>query len=183
MLKDSGRWESRVVIVLADHSMDWSYPWALVSLGPALDADPLLTGRVRIAQNGGADLLYFTGSDAERPVAVTRMGAIVSAVPGVLSVHTPDELLLGRRAGDLVAYCRQGWRFSDPQAYSNPIPGNHGHPATEPIPFIVSGGSPTVSRGATSSLQVHTMDVAPTISTIFGLPAPTGGYDGHSVLA
>ncbi len=182
MLKDTGRWSSSVVIVLADHSMDWSYPWALVSLTATLDADPLLAGGVRIAQNGGADLLYFTGSDLERPAAVTRIKTLVAAQPGVLSVHTPDELRLGRRAGDVVAFCRQGWRFSDPQVYSNPIPGNHGHPATEPIPFLISGGSPLVARGLTSSLAVHTIDVAPTIGTVFGLPDPKGGYDGRSVL-
>ncbi len=182
MLKDTGRWSSGVVIVLADHSMDWSYPWALVSLTATLDADPLLAGRVRIAQNGGADLLYFTGSDLERPAALTRIKTLVAAQPGVLSVHTPDELRLGRRAGDVVAFCRQGWRFSDPQVYSNPIPGNHGHPATEPIPFLISGGSPLVARGLTSSLAVHTIDVAPTIGTVFGLPDPKGGYDGRSVL-
>jgi len=63
---------------------------------------------------------------------------------------------------------------------SNPIPGNHGHPATRPIPFFIAGGSPVVQHGTTSSLAVYTLDVAPTIGHVFGLPAPRGGYDGRS---
>ena len=71
---------------------------------------------------------------------------LVGAHEGVLSVNRPADLRLGAEAGDLVVYCRAGWRFSDPYMASNPIPGNHGHPATEPIPFFVSGGSPLVAR-------------------------------------
>ena len=69
-LKDTGSWETSVLVVLADHSMDWSVPARVVSLASALDADPLLTGRVQIAQNGGADLLYWTGAAADREAAV-----------------------------------------------------------------------------------------------------------------
>lgn len=120
---------SSVLVVLADHSMDWSVPTRVVSLQPAVDADPLLAGRVRIAQNGGADLLSWTGPDADRAAAVARIREVVGAVDGVLSTHAPGELRLGPQAGDIVAHCRAGWRFSDPQVWSNPIPGNHGHPA------------------------------------------------------
>jgi hypothetical protein len=105
---------------------------------------------------------------------------LVSAHEGVLSVHKPVDLRLGTEAGDLVAYCRAGWRFSDPYVASNPIPGNHGHPATEPIPFFISGGSPLVAPGTVSSEHARTIDVAPTIGTIYGLKAPDGGYDGTS---
>src|SRR5690606_4648847 len=142
-LKRTHRWDTSVLLVLADHSMDWSMTHRVISLTPVLEADPFLAGRVAIAQNGGADLLTFTGADSERVDAVDRMRELVRGVDGVLSVHTPDELRLGPRAGDLVAYCRAGWRFTDPKPWSNPIPGNHGHPATEPIPFFVSGGHPT----------------------------------------
>ena len=54
------------------------------------------------------------------------MRRVVLATPGFLSVHRPAELRLGPVAGDLVAYCRAGWRFSDPVFSDNPIPGNHG---------------------------------------------------------
>jgi hypothetical protein len=182
MLKDTGRWEDALVVVLADHSMDWSLPHRVVSLAPALAADPLLAGRVEIAGNGGADLLYWTGPAEVREEAVARMRAVVAGVEGVLSTHAPGALRLGPEAGDLVVYCRAGWRFSDPEVYANPIPGNHGHPATRPIPFFVSGGHRVVRRGASSTAVARTVDVAPTVGAFFGLGEPRGGYDGRSRL-
>ena len=181
-LKDTGRWRNSVVIVLADHSMDWSRPDKIVSLQPGFEADPLLAGNVVIADNGGADLLYWTGPDGKRGEALTRMREIALATPGVHSVHAPSALRLDERAGDLVAYCRSGWRFSDPDQWSNPIPGNHGHPATAPIPFFIGGGSRLVARGETRLGRARTMDVAPTVAEVFGLGAPRDGYDGRSRL-
>jgi hypothetical protein len=145
-LKETGRWESSVLLVLADHSMDWSVPTRVVSLAPALDADPLLTGRVQVAQNGGADLLYWTGPEGDRAAAVARMREVVGGVAGVLSTHLPPDLRLGPEAGDVVAYCKAGWRFSDPAVWSNPIPGNHGHPATEPIRCALRPPAPSTSH-------------------------------------
>ena len=65
-LHATGRWERSAVIVLADHSMDWSTPDQVVSLTAPLNADPLLAGKVQIASNGGADLLYWTGPADQR---------------------------------------------------------------------------------------------------------------------
>ena len=179
LLKSSGRWRTSTLIVLADHSMDWSRPDRQIALQPAFDADPLLAGRVQIALNGGADLLYWTGPREGRAQAVDKMRSIATATPGVLSVHEGAELRLGARAGDLIAYCRSGWRFSDPAQFSNPIPGSHGHPATSPIPFFITGGSPLVRHRTSSTAPARTIDVAPTVGKIFGLSAPRGGYDGH----
>lgn len=181
MLKRTGRWERSVLVVLADHSMDWSLPHAVVSLQPRLDAVPELAGKVVVADNGGADLLYWTGPAAERREAVARMREVALTHEGVLSVHSPAELRLGPEAGDLVVYCRAGWRFSDPTFVDNPIPGNHGHPVTRPIPFFIAGGSPLVRRGS-STLTARTVDVAPTVGAVFGLPAPRQGYDGRNLL-
>lgn len=177
-LRWRGLWERSVVILLADHSMDWSLPLSLVNLAGRLDDDPLLAGRFQVAQNGGADLLYWTGPVDERAAALDRMRSIALATPGVLSVHDPAGLNLGTNAGDLVVYCKAGWRFTDPTVISNPIPGNHGHPATSAIPLVVSGGHPAVRRGVVSSAPARTMDVAPTVASLFGLPAPSGGWDG-----
>ena len=77
------------------------------------------------------------------------MRTIARATPGVLNVKDPGSrwMRLGPEAGDLVVFCKAGWRFSDPDPVtSNPIPGNHGHPATRPIPFFLSGGHPRVPR-------------------------------------
>lgn len=177
-LKDTGKWESAVITVLADHSMDWSIPTNVVSINLILQSHPELQRNVAIAQNGGADLLYWTGPEAERAAGLSAVGQLVGAHPGVLSVRAPADLRLGAEAGDLVAFCRAGWRFADPYVASNPIPGNHGHPATEPIPFFISGGSPLVVRGAVSSEPARTVDVAPTVGSIYGLKSPAGGYDG-----
>ena len=177
-LKATGRWERSVLVVLADHSMDWSLPNRFISVNQILQARPDLQAGVRIAQNGGADLLYWVGSAAARPAGLADVRRLVTAHPGVLSVRTPGELRLGPRAGDLVASCRPGWRFTDPTPLSNPIPGNHGHPATEPIPLIVAGGHPAVRRGVVLGNRVCTVDVAPTVGAAFGLAAPAGGYDG-----
>ncbi|GAA2018153.1 alkaline phosphatase family protein [Nakamurella flavida] len=179
-LQATGRWERSVLLVLADHSMDWSRPDSFISVNQILQARPDLQAGVRIAQNGGADLLYWLGSSASRPAALADIRRLVTAHPGVLSVRTPAELRLGARAGDLVAYCRPGWRFTDPTPLSNPIPGNHGHPATEPIPFLVAGGHPAVRRGRVVEQRVCTMDIAPTVGPMFGLAAPPGGYDGSA---
>ncbi|MDI3331032.1 MAG: alkaline phosphatase family protein [Micrococcus sp.] len=177
-LRDRGLWESTVLIILADHSMDWSLVWKTVSGTRILAGDTELAEHMVVAQNGGADLFSWTGPDAGRSAALARAAALLEAHPGVLSVHAPAQLRLGPEAGDLVAYCAAGWRFTDPYVVSNPIPGNHGHPASEPIPFMVTGGSPLVRKGHTSSEPARTVDVAPTVAGLLGLGAPDGGYDG-----
>ena len=174
-LRTTRRWNNSVVMVLADHSMDWSNPHKIVSLKKAFTGNALLDSKIEFADNGGADLLWYTGPAGSKAAALAEARKVALATEGVLSVHTPKELRIGSNAGDLVAYCKAGWRFSDPDFYSNPIPGNHGHPATEPIPFFMSGG--LVSKGVSSS-RAYTMDVAPTVGKVFGLSAPRGGYDG-----
>ena len=173
----TSRWESSVLIVLADHSMDWSIPSNIISVAQILADRPDLKDNIAIAQNGGADLLYWRGAPADRSARLAEVRVLVAAHPGVLAVNDPADLRLGPEAGDLVAYCRAGWRFSDPYVASNPIPGNHGHPATEPIPFFVSGGSLRIVRGVAASDLVRTIDRAPTVGALFGLSEPPGGYD------
>ncbi|MBG6225918.1 arylsulfatase A-like enzyme [Arthrobacter sp. CAN_A2] len=177
-LKSTGTWDSSVLMVLADHSMDWSLPTNLISVDLILRGREDLRSQIVIAQNGGADLLYWTGSADAKDRGLAEISGLVAAHPGVLAVSNPSSLRLGAEAGDLIATCRAGWRFSDPTILSNPIPGNHGHPATEPIPFFVGGGSPRVVRGKVSTQQARTVDVAPTLGALFGIKAPSGGYDG-----
>lgn len=179
-VRAAGHWERSLVVVLADHSMDWSLPNAFIGLQPVFDADPLLAGKVQIADNGGADLCYWTGPDADRAAAVRRMRELALATDGVLEAHRPPALRLGPEAGDLVVYCRSGYRFSDPSRTSNPIPGNHGHPATLPIPFFLGGGHLRVPRGTASPVRAHTYDVAPTVASFFGLG--TRRYEGTAHL-
>ena len=180
-----GRWESSLVLVLADHSMDWSLPQQTVGLKAVFDGAADLTGKFEIAQNGGADLVYWTGSSSSRSAALSRMRSLALATPGVFQAHVIDQtpsLRLDAKAGDLLVFCKAGWRFSDPQPTSNPIPGNHGHPATEPIPFFLGGGSSAVAKGVARSAKAHTMDVAPTLGAYYGLKAPSTGWEGVSRL-
>ena len=184
-LKAGGRWDDAIVVVLADHSMDWSTPDKVISLSAALEADPLLAGRVQIADNGGADLLYWTGPRRQRDRAVERMRAIARDTEGVLAAwdRRAEWLRLGPEAGDVVVFCRAGWRFSDPDPITaNPIPGNHGHPATRSIPFFIGGGHPAVPKRTVSSRVARTLDVAPTVASFFRAGRPRGGYDGRSLL-
>ena len=184
-LKSAGRWASSMVIVLADHSMDWSLPQQTVSLTSAFTTDASLKGNFQIAQNGGADLVYWTGPSSGRTTALQKMKALALATAGVFQAFQIDQtpsLRLGPKAGDLLVYCKAGWRFSDPGPQSNPIPGNHGHPATEPIPFFLTGGSPSVKQGVARSAKAHTMDVAPTLGAYFGIKPPQTGWEGTSRL-
>lgn len=181
-LKTKGYWANSILIVLADHSMDWSDPIDAITLTDVLNKDASLKGNFQIAQNGGADMVYYTGPAAGRDAAVAKMLTLIRKEPGVLAAYdvprTPS-LKLGSMAGDVLAYCKWGYRFSDSTAVSNPIPGNHGHPATAPIPFFISGGHP-VARRAVLPHFAHTVDVAPTVGAFLGLSAPSGGYDGVS---
>ena len=186
MLRSTGKWASSMVIVLADHSMDWSVPEQTVSLSSVFDGDPRLKGRYRIAQNGGADLVYWTGPASSRSSALATMRTLALGTAGVFEAHQIDQtpsLRLDAKAGDLLVFCKAGWRFSDPGPQSNPIPGNHGHPATQPIPFFVAGGSPSVTKGVARSARAHTMDVAPTLGAYFGIEAPGSGWEGVSRLS
>ncbi|MFT4264422.1 MAG: alkaline phosphatase family protein [Nocardioides sp.] len=179
-LKSAGHWDDTLLLVLADHCMDWSAVGSVVSLTSVFDADTSLAGSYEIACNGGADLVYWTGSAAGRTAGLARMRELALATTGVLSVHDPADLGLGAGAlaGDLVAFCRKGYRFSDPTLVSNPIPGNHGHPTTRPIPFFLAGGA--VTSPSVRSHLVATYDVAPTVGAFFGVAAPASGWVGTS---
>lgn len=179
-LRSTGRWERSVIIVLADHGMDWSEPQRLISAAGAIDADPALRGRFGIAQNGGADTFAYLGAAHERDASLARLREVVGGLPGVNRLYDPAELNLGERGGDLVATCHPGWRFSDPTPFSNPIPGNHGHEVTLGIPFFVSGGHRIVRRGAVVDRPVRTLDVAPTVARLFGLAE--GDMDGTAAM-
>ncbi len=172
-LRSTGRWERSVLMVLADHGMDWSEPFALISAAGAINADPALRGRFGIAQNGGADTFTYLGPVPERDGSLARLRETLTRLPGVNRLYDPAELRLGGRAGDLVATCHPGWRFSDPTPLSNPIPGNHGHEITRQIPFFVGGGHHLVQRGRVVDRPVRTVDVAPTVARLFGLDHAT----------
>jgi len=159
-LQEVGMWEDTVLIVTSDHSMDYSTPQDFISLDAVFSEDKKLAGTYEVVQNGGVDNVYvkpkFTGVDKARLLRrMRRLALEVEGVKGALyrrpnlvdpsGVRIPKAWRLdSRRAGDLIATVDPGYRFSDPDSSSNPIPGNHGHGPTRHSVALVTGGSPLV---------------------------------------
>ncbi|MTV23936.1 hypothetical protein FTX61_00640 [Nitriliruptoraceae bacterium ZYF776] len=211
-LKRSGRWDSTVFMVTADHSMDWSRLDRGLNLAPAFEADPLLAGEVVAADNGGACLYALRAPDDPLADArLARMRELALAVEGVEealylrpnpadggeqhgvgSVHPTWKL--GELGGELIVTCAPGFRIghstSLPDQFANPIPGNHGHPTTLPIPIVVAGGWSGIVRQRVDAegdldpstelpTQATNLDLAPTAAWLLGLSPPPGGFDGR----
>ena len=201
-LQDAGRWERSVVVVLSDHGFDWSLPDRYVTLTPTLEA--AVPGKTAAIAKGGAASVYLLDPDA--PDADATLVAARQAVLGVDGVEhawyvqpnpldpagdAPADLRIrSRNAGDLLVTVEQGWRASDPTPQVDPVPGNHGHLAARQGTFMVGGGAPFLaparsvapSDPAAGDLvalpeQSETVDVAPTVAWLLGLP--TDGYDGR----
>lgn len=208
-LRDRGVWESTVLIVTADHSMDWSTPDSTVSLAEGIAADELLADQVVFALNGGAALFALRQPAAvTAPEALRRLREIAVATEGVdealyiapnpadggeqhwVGRVRPSWGLTGDHTGDLVVTVQDGFRIIADSEFDNPIPGNHGHAVTLPIPLIVSGGAPIVRQQridppeGTGPLdlaagQAENVDLAATAAWLLGLRPPPGGFDGR----
>jgi ectonucleotide pyrophosphatase/phosphodiesterase family member 5 len=211
-LKDSGRWERTVFMVTADHSMDWSRRDAVITLQPAFEGDALLAGEVEAAANGGACTYALRAPNEPRAAErLKRMRQIALGTEGIRealytrpnpldggTAHTvgrlhPDWAMGPDRAGDLIVTVEAGWRIghSSFDQEGNPIPGNHGHPETLPIPVIVAGGwaglAPprVVDPGRQLAVderdagQAENIDMATTAAWLLGLNPPPGGFDGR----
>lgn len=211
-LERSDRWERSVLIVTADHSMDWSRRDAGRNLAPIIEADALLSGQIVAAVNGGACLYALRSPDDPRSgQRLRRLREIALATDGIeeaLYLH-PNSTdggerhwvgrvhpawRLGELGGDLIVTCEPGFRIghsaSAPAVFANPIPGNHGHPVTLPIPLVVAGGYSGIVRqvvgepgagpvAAEDLRQATNLDLAPTAAWLLGLQPPPGGFDGR----
>lgn len=132
----------------------------------ATPCDQLCAGTTLPANSSGIDSAWYTTEDPADPA-------------GTL----PANLVSGNaNFGGLVLNAKRGFKFSDPSATSNPLPGNHGHVTTLRSTMIVSGGSPWVKKAqvVTPSIasstdldrlpeQAETVDLAPTIAWLLGL--------------
>ncbi|WP_158608527.1 alkaline phosphatase family protein [Stagnimonas aquatica] len=140
---------------------------------------PGATRPANAAQIAGA---WYTQDDAADPEG-SMPASLVSRHPNL---------------GDLVLVAARGFKFSEPDASGNPIPGNHGHPVTFRNVMLVSGGSPWVKKGqviaastATPSdfdrlpEQAENIDITPTVAWLLGLNIQPGdfpegaGFDGR----
>lgn len=169
-LKQQELWDTTVLVLSSDHSMDYTNPadpGALVDLAGALESDPRTTGRFFVSENGGAGLVYLldpAAPDADEVLAAGR--EVLAGLDGVLealyrepnplepgqhldAVH-PDWHLSGTdRTGELFVHLEPGFKVSTPleDGPSNPLPGNHGHAATRHITVLVTGGWDGVQAG------------------------------------
>ncbi|MBW3601946.1 MAG: cell wall-binding repeat-containing protein [Actinobacteria bacterium] len=154
---DEELWARTVMLITADHSMDWSTPDSIVNLTGQFEEEELLAGHTGVAQNGGAAIFWLLTPDEPRSEErLMRMREIALATEGVaeawytapngadpdgyVGIARPDWGLTGDRTGDLVVTVADGYRITEPAAHSNFIPGNHGHIVTLPIAMIVWGG-------------------------------------------
>ena len=207
-LRDSGRWDSTVLFLVSDHSMDWTEPHDYISLTSAFNDDPALEGTFVAVQNGGVDNVYLK-SKRKRAQRLALMMKIARRIEGVHKVYytRPNRLrprgpvvpkawrLRTRRVGDLLALAKPGYRFSDPSSSSNPVPGNHGHATTRHSVALVAGGAPGIrSRVVEPSApkkirplndtrklpeQAENVDVGPTVAWLLGIREPRRQFQGR----
>lgn len=180
-LRAQGLWESTVLIVNSDHSMDWSVPVdasSAVDLAAALGADPGTTGRFFVSENGGAGLVYLLEPDASDADEVLRTAReLLVELPGVhealyrdpnpldpggdLDAVHPDWRLRTPRVGELFVTVLPGHKVGSPTG--NPLPGNHGHALTRHAAMLVTGGwdglaAPTVIEADPALVDTETFD-------------------------
>lgn len=166
-------------------------------------SDPAGQGDFQVVPGGGTAAVY-----AEEAEDVADMARRLGAHPGVELVATRApvaglansvtlrELGMENRVnGDLVVFVKDGWAVRDGSSL-NPLPGNHGHAATQQTVLLVAGGHPALDATPQSVAGEPVYDpaagttfvapaggpgslsVAPTVAGLFGLGQPPGGYDG-----
>lgn len=210
-LRTQGLWEQSVLLVVSDHGHDENL--REITLSDAFDAAGIDSSTYLIVQPLGVSILQVYLADRTDPgrfELLRRMRQAVVAVEGVdealyreensadggahsLGGVHPGWHYGGERAGDLVVTAQPGYRFTDPAATGNslpgnPIPGNHGSPNTLDNFFAVVGGGSLVQHHSLSGHvaqrfddtlpnaqnQPENVDVAPTVAGLLGLFAPPG---------
>ena len=169
----TGRWRNRMVIVLADHSMDWSRP-ATVASGPSSRRTPCWPARSRSPRTVAPSC--STGwAGPQRDKAVDRMRrGVVGRRGAPRAARTHYFLRLGPEAGDVVLFCWPGGGSATPtRSATTRSPATTG---TRP-PGRSRSSSPAGTRacraGARQSARpARTIDVAPTVAEFFGLAGP-----------
>jgi hypothetical protein len=150
---------------------DCDPPWGIVRSLAVRTSDEQVGKLVRYLKATGrweqSVLLAIAGGCAA--VSLQRHIDADSLLRGKVVV-APDELRWTGPASDRAVALRHL------ESVVSRIPG-----PTAPVPLLVAGGDPVVGRGV-SAAPVSTVDVAPTVGRLFGLPEPPGGYHGTSII-
>jgi hypothetical protein len=199
LLVSTGRWSRTVLIVTADHSFRSLVRGRENTVPPVFLTRELaragLGEDVVAVSDGAFGHLYLRGLDPsaeslsaeqrERLRAAAAMAAglpdveeVVSRVPGIgaptLAEAHPEWRLDHSRAGELLVVARPGHHFVDPfRARAVSLLGQHGSPAEQPIPILVTGGYPLL-RGHDQSTRAgaDNADLGATVLTLLGLGEP-----------
>jgi hypothetical protein len=161
---------------------------------------------------GGSELVYVHNQHNIAPIAQLVSSvegvdfvATRERIPDMLSPNvTFREMGIDHpKTPAIQAFMEHGWRSSpDAAGHNNPLPGNHGHAVTQHSTLLVAGGDPRLRDGAgmavpgtpvydpnRATLFVDpkagpgVLSVAPTVAGLFGLDAPSGGYDDAPLAA
>jgi len=142
------------------------------------------------------EALSAVGADATPAERARRLAAAVTAVPGIAAAYTMADLLAeGESADTFLPLYRRSFRgdrrnlFSrDPAValrraegeYTGARGTSHGSPYHYDrwVPFILLGAGVPAGTGQAA---VRTVDMAPTLATLAGIPVPDG-LDGRVVL-
>jgi predicted AlkP superfamily pyrophosphatase or phosphodiesterase len=201
-LKSRGQWKRTVLILLSDHSMDGTPAkrnMQGVFTDAGIDEDDFTivqNGSVdAVYLNDRKSKKRFGLLERLREAALDS-GFVTEALYREPNPedgdrkHTVDRVhpgwhAAGKRSGDLLLIADEGEAFTDPSESSNPLPGNHGGPQTRDNFFAVVGGSKVVRQRTLeddaddlfddtldNERQAENVDVAPTVTKLFGLDPP-----------
>lgn len=170
-LKKRGKWENTLLIITADHGFGSvepdpknNRPYTVINFGKELHKNGF-KGIVPVS-NGGIELLYLRGMDAEAnhltPAQVKELKAVRTIAlhqPGVAEAFYrlpniadggdkytlikayPQWHLNHARNGEIFLIARPGYHFCDPfSRLRAAFKGSHGGPTEVFIPIIITGG-------------------------------------------
>lgn len=178
--KALGLWERTTMIVLSDHSMEFTAQ--KTTLGRRFTTAGVPSTAYSIVQNGSAALIYLANRQAPQaqrdellkklraaaldgaqssnplagPAAVEALYRLPNAADGgdantLTKVH-PGYRIVGPRTGDLVVNSAAGTSFNE-GTVGNPLIGNHGGGQTRDNFLAVIGGSPAIRQATVTGVR------------------------------
>jgi hypothetical protein len=202
-LRTRGEWPLTTMILLSDHSMDSTLTKTRMTEtfgGAGIPDDAYLA-----IGKSAVDLIYLadrTSAGRFKLLKQMREAALASgnvtealyrennpedggAKNTIAGMHPAWHLTGSERVPDLLLTHKPGGSFSDPEQFSQPLPGHHGATQTADNFFAVIGGGPFVKQQTipgeagplfddtmANPMQAENVDPAATVMGLFGLAAP-----------